>query len=126
MRLLPVLIFASALVAGPALANDSVTHASAASEHSIMAAGHLVASGVETVVGVAAVPLAVVGGVSTAAGAIATAGGDALGAIGGDLLKAADSAVTQAWGPLKVDKRVVIAPDPVPMLPYNAQKPLAR
>lgn len=118
------LVFAAALMAAPpAFAADNVTHGSAAVTASGQAVGNLAASGVQTVAGVSAVPLGVVGAGSAVVGESARVGGESLGGAGTDLTRAADQALTDAWGPLKVDDRVVVHPDPAPHVPYQTQKP---
>lgn len=116
------LIFASlglALAAGPALAQDSVANASAAGGASSEVVTHLAASGVQTVIGVAAIPASVVGGASMA-------GGSALVGAGAGLSEAAGDSAKFASGPLKVDDRVVVSPDPAPAVPHDVAKPVAR
>ena len=114
---------AAALLAPAALAPDSATHASAAVTASGQAVGELATFGIQAVGGVSAVPIGVAGGASQMVGAVANAGGDSLGGAGHDLQKAADQAIVDAWGPLKVDDRVVVHPDPAPKVPFNAQTP---
>ncbi len=105
-----------ALCGGPVLAQDSAGHASAAFGGSSELAGHLTASGVQTVVGVSAVPASVVGAASVA-------GGSAVAATGSAVSEAAGASAEFASGPLKVDDRVVVSPDPAPAVPYDLQKP---
>jgi len=120
---LTVLAITAALIAGPALAadGDSVTHASAAVTASGQAIGNLTASGIQAVGGVSALPMGFAGGASQVIGIVAGAGGESLGGAGHDLQKAADQAITDAWGPLKVDDRVIVHPDPAPKVPYAPQ-----
>ena len=120
MRLV-LLAITAALIASPALAADSVTHASAAVTASGQALGNLTASGIQAVGGVSAVPMGFAGGASQVVGIVAGAGGESLGGAGHDLQKAADQAIIDAWGPLKVDDRVVVHADPAPRVPFNAQ-----
>jgi hypothetical protein len=116
LRFLPAFAIA-AVFSGPALAQDS-GDASKASTEASQAAGVLAASGVRTAVGVSAVPVSVaavgvlsVGGVSTAAGHVGAASGT-------DLSRAATDS---AKAGLHVDDAVVVAPDPAPRVPYQAQ-----
>jgi hypothetical protein len=116
MRALPFVALALAALAGPALAQDSAQHASAAVGGGSEVAGHLAASGVQTAVGVSAVPASVVGVASVAAGS-------AVAGVGAGVSEAAGGSAEFASGPLKVDDRVVVSPDPAPAVPYDAQKP---
>jgi hypothetical protein len=118
-----VLVASTALLATPALAADSVTHASAAVTASGQAVGELATFGIQAVGGVSALPIGVAGGASQIVGAVVNVGGDSLGGAGNDLQRAADQAITDAWGPLRVDDRVVVRPDPAPKVPFNAQTP---
>jgi hypothetical protein len=113
---------AFALVGAPALAQDSGQHVSAAANASGAALAHLTAAGVEVVGGVVALPLGVAGGASEAVGAIARIGGESLEAGGVASQVAADRALTDSWGPLTVDNRVIVRPDPAPQVPYAPRK----
>lgn len=104
-----------ALYAAPALAQDSAAHASAAVGGSSEVAAHLTASGVQTVIAVSAIP-------ASTAGAGSVAGGWAVAATGSAVSEAAGASAQFASGPLKVDDRVVVSPDPAPAVPYDAQK----
>jgi hypothetical protein len=117
---------ALALVGGPAFAADSVEHASQAATYSVAGVAHLAASGIEAVGGIVAVPLGVAGGVSQVVGGIARVGGESLEAAGLDAEAAANQALTDSWGPLSVDDRVIVRPDPAPQVPYQAQKAARR
>lgn len=126
MRALMFVPIGLALVAGPALAQDSVAHASAAGGVSSEVATHLAASGVQTVIGIAAVPASVVGAGSAVGGsAVVGAGAASVGASAG-LSEAAGDSAGFASSPLKVDDKVVVSPDPAPAVPYNLAKPAAR
>lgn len=116
MRTLMLASTVLALCAGPSLAQDSAAHASAAVGGSSEVAAHLTASGVQTVIGVSAVPASV-------AGAASVAGGSAVAATGSAVSEAAGASAEFASGPLKVDDRVVVSPDPAPAVPYDVQKP---
>ncbi len=59
MRLLIALSLAIPLIAGPALADDSITHLGKAIDDSTNAAGHLAASGIQTAAVASVVPAAV-------------------------------------------------------------------
>lgn len=126
MRHLLVLIPALALAAAPALAEDSVGHASAAVNDSAEAVAHLAAAGVQTVGGVLALPIGAAGAASEATGAIAKTGGESVGAMGVDAQKGAKQMLVDSWGPLSVDNRVVVRADPAPKVPYTAQRTLGR
>jgi hypothetical protein len=123
------LIFVSlglALAAGPAFAQDSVANASAAGGASSEVVTHLAASGVQTVVGVAAVPVSVVGGASVVGGSAAAGVGAGSVQAGAGLSEAAGDSARFASGKLKVDDRVVVSPDPAPAVPYDVAAPAAR
>ena len=116
------LVLAAAALCGPAFAQDSAGDASGASGATSQAVGLLTASGVKTVVGVSAVPVSVAAvGVSGAGVASAAAGHVGL-ASGAGLSQAAGGSADAS---LKVDDRVVVAPDPAPKVPYQAQTPAA-
>jgi hypothetical protein len=118
MRLLLPLLLAAA-IAGPAFAQDSTADASGASAAGSQAVALLGASGVKTAVGVSAVPVSVAAvGASTAGAVSATAGHVGL-ASGANLSTAATASANTA---LRVDDAVVIAADPAPKVPYEAQK----
>ena len=111
MRLILPLLLAAA-VAGPAFAQDSTADASAASGAAAQSVSLLGASGVKTAlaasvvaVSAAAVGASVVGGVALVAGA-----------------QLNESAKASERTALKVDDAVIIAPDPAPKVPYQAQK----
>ena len=123
MRVLIIATLALAASGAQALAQDSAANASAAGGASSEVAGHLAASGVQAVVGVAALPVSAAAGASVVGGsAVATAGAGSA-AVGGGLSEAAGHSADFASGPLKVDDKVVVSPDPMPAVPYNAQKP---
>jgi hypothetical protein len=123
MRAVLIVSLAAALTAGPALAQNSVAHVSAAGAASGAAVANLAAAGVQAVAGVVALPVGVVGGASQLAGGVIGAGGDSLAAAGTGATDAAGQAIDQSWGALKVDERVVVKADPAPKVPYAAQKP---
>jgi hypothetical protein len=123
MRALTLLALGLALAAPPALAQDSAQNASAAGGASSEVATHLTASGVQTAIGVSAVPASVVGTASVAGGSAVAAGGSALAESGAGLSEAAGASANASSGPLKVDDRVVVSPDPAPKVPYDVQKP---
>ncbi|HEY0435677.1 MAG TPA: hypothetical protein VGC92_03505 [Phenylobacterium sp.] len=107
-----------AILAGPALAQDSGADASNASGAASQAVGLLGASGIKTALAVSAVPASVAAvGVSTV-GAVSTAAGHVGAASGADLSQAAGAS---ARAGLRVDDVVVIAPDPAPKVPYQRQ-----
>lgn len=116
MRSLPLLLLGLSALAGPALAQDSVANPSAAGGASSEVAGHLTASGVQTALGVAAVPTSV-------AGTASVAGGSALAGAGSAVSEAAGASADASNSPLKVDDKVVVSPDPAPLVPYDVQKP---
>lgn len=116
MRFPLLLGLAAAVVAAPALAQDSVANGSTAGSAASELVTHLAASGVQTVVGVSAVPASV-------AGTVSVAGGASVAGVGAGVSQAAGgSADAASGGPLKVDDRVVISPDPAPAVPYDTQK----
>lgn len=125
MRALPFALLLAAL-AGPAFAQDSAENASAAAGASSEVAGHLAASGVQTAVGVSAVPASVVGTASVVGGSAVAAGGSAVAGAGAGLSEAAAGSADFASGPLKVDDRVVVSPDAAPNVPYDAQAPKSK
>ena len=113
-----VAIALATFAVGPALAQDSGADASNASGAASQAAGLLTASGIKTALAVSAAPVSVAAvGVSTA-GAVSTAAGRVGAASGADLSQAAGAS---AKAGLRVDDAVVIAPDPAPKVPYQAQ-----
>jgi hypothetical protein len=116
MRFLPLLTLATTLIAAPAFAQDSLANGSAAGSAVSEVAAHLTASGVQTAVGVSAVPASVAGVASVAGGASVAGAGSAVSAAAGA------SADVASGGPLKVDDRVVVSPDPAPAVPYDTQK----
>jgi len=117
MRLLVALSLAIPLIAGPALADDSVTHLGKAIDESTNAAGHLAASGIQTAAVASVAPAAVGASVVVGAGASAVAGGVAVAATGSAVAEAVDDS-TDYRRPLYVDKRVFVMPDPRPQVPY--------
>jgi hypothetical protein len=121
-----LILAAALLTATPAFAADSVTHASAAVTASGQVVGNLSTAGIQAVRGVLALPMGVAGGASEVVGTIANAGGESLGQAGTGLQKSADEAIEDAWGPLKVDDRIVLRPDPAPAVPYGPTKPAAK
>lgn len=126
MRSLISISLGLALVAGPTLAQDSAANASAAAGASSEVVTHLAASGVQTVVGVAALPASVVAGASVVGGSAAVgAGADSVKA-GAGMSEAAGDSAKFASGKLKVDDRVVVSPDPAPAVPYDVAQPAAR
>jgi hypothetical protein len=126
MRHVIVIAAALTMVSAPALAQDSIEHVSKAAEASGAAVAHLTVAGVEAVSGVVALPLGIAGGASQAVGAIAQAGGESLQVVGVDSQRAADQALTDSWGPLAVDRRVIVRPDPPPQVPYAPGRPVGR
>jgi hypothetical protein len=116
MRFLPLFGLAAAMIAAPAFAQDSVANGSAAGSAASEVATHLTASGVQTAIGVSAAPASVVGTASMAGGASAAGVGSGVSEAAG---ASADAA---SGGPLKVDDRVVVSPDPAPAVPYDTQK----
>ncbi|MEI7931960.1 MAG: hypothetical protein WCI21_02745 [Alphaproteobacteria bacterium] len=118
MRKLVVVFLASSLLAGPALADDSLTHLGKAIDGTSQVAGHLAASGVETAAVVSVVPLAVGASVAVGAGASVAAGGVAVAATGSAVAQAVDDSTADFGRPLYVDKRVFVMPDPAPRVPY--------
>lgn len=126
MRRLISVSLGLALFAGSAFAQDSITNASAAGGASSEVATHLAASGVQTVIGVAAVPVSVVAGASVVGGsAVIGAGASSVQAGGGMSQGASDSAKFSS-GKLKVDDHVVVSPDPAPAVPYDVATPAVR
>lgn len=123
MRTVPIAALALAALAGPAVAQDSGQHASAAIGGGSEVAGHLAASGVQTAVGVSALPAGAVGAASVVGGSAIAAGGSAVAGAGAGVSEAAGDSAGFASGPLKVDDRVVVSPDAAPNVPYDAQKP---
>lgn len=123
MRILMIAACALATTAAPAVAQDSIAHASAAGAGSSEVAGHLGASGVQAVVGVAALPISVAAAGSAAGGSTVLAAGAGSVAAGAGLSEAAAASADFASGPLQVDEKVVVSPDPMPTIPYNAQTP---
>ena len=126
IRLVATIALYAAALAGPALAQDSTANASAAGGASSEAAGHLAASGVQTVVGVAAVPVSAAGAGLAVAGSVAGTGASVLTGAGAAASEVADGMSGAATGPLKVDDRVVVAPDPAPQVPYDVREPAKR
>jgi len=118
---LPVALLALSLLAAPAFAQDSVQETSAAGGASSEVATHLTASGVKTAVGVSAIPVAVTGSVAAVGGSTAVVGGGASLGVAGGASNAAHASGAAASGPLKVDDRVVVSPDPAPKVPYDTK-----
>jgi len=121
MRLSVLPLLALSLLAAPAFAQDSVQETSAAGGASSEVATHLTASGVKTAIGVSAVPVAVGGSVAAAGGSTAMVGGGASLGVAKGASDAAHASGTAASGPLKVDDRVVVSPDPAPRVPYDTK-----
>ena len=120
---LPVLpVFALSLLAAPAFAQDSVQEASAAGGASSEVATHLTASGVKTAVGVSAVPVAVGGSVAAVGGSTAVLAGAASLGLADGASDAARASGAAASGPLRVDDRVGVSPDPAPQVPYDTKR----
>jgi hypothetical protein len=113
-----ILTLAAAAFSGPAFAQDSAKDASGASGAASQAVGLLAASGVKTVVGVAAIPVSVAAIGASGAGAVSATAGHVGLASGANLSQAAGASADAS---LKVDDRVVVAPDPAPKVPYQAQ-----
>jgi len=111
MRTLALLSLTTAVLT---LADDSFNHAAKASDGASGVVGNLTASGVEAAVGASAIPVILAGGVSVVAGGSAAVTGSAVANSDGARVKSTDESVTQTWGPLKVDDKVVVAPDPAP------------
>jgi hypothetical protein len=121
MRLfLLTITIAAAGLCRPALAQDSTADASGASGAASQAVGLLTASGVKTAIGVSALPVSVAAVGVSGAGAVSLAAGHVGVASGANLLQAAGASANAA---LKVDDAVVLAPDPAPKVPYQAQTP---
>ena len=106
---------------GHAFAQDSVGDTSAASGASVGVGAALADSGVRTVAAVAVLPIGAVAA-GSAVGASVTGGeardGFATGAAG--IAKVAGQLEGFAQGPLPVTREVVVAPQAVPQLPYDA------
>ena len=119
-------LLASALVslAGAAGAQDSVGDTSAASGASVNLGGDLAASGVRTVAAAAVLPASTAASGSAVAGSV-TGGvaGQAMFAGAKGMLDVSGRLARFAQGPLPVSRDVVVAPQPVPRLPYAAQAP---
>jgi len=106
-----------------AFAQDSVANGSTAIKASAEGAGALTASGVQTATAASVVPASGVAAGSMAVGSVAELGGKiATGAATG-MSQAAGDSVTAANGPLPVAKEVIVAPQPAPRVPYDAQTP---
>lgn len=120
MRALPSLslVLLLAAASGPAFAQASTQDASRASGAASEAAGLLTASGVKTAVGVSAVPVSVA---AVGASGVAVAGASVGQVAGGAASELAHAAGNSSETALKVDDRVVVAPDPAPKVPYQAQ-----
>jgi hypothetical protein len=114
------------LIGTPAFAQDSVEHASAAVNASGEAVAHLATAGIQAVGGVVATPIGLAGGVSEVVGGVARTGGESLEAVGVDAQRSADRAITDSWGPLSVDNRIIVRPDPAPRVPYEPRKAAGR
>jgi hypothetical protein len=107
--------------AAPAVAADSFQTYSTASQQSAEAAATLTVAGMKTVSGVVAIPLAVAGGGSAAAGSSAQGVADSANASADGFSQGASDAADFASGPLPVTNTVVIRPQPAPQVPYEAQ-----
>jgi hypothetical protein len=116
------LVLAAAALCGPAFAQDSAGDASGASGATSQAVGLLTASGVKTAIGVSAVPVSVA---AVGASGVAVAGASVGQVAGGAASELAHGAGNMSEASLKVDDRVVVAPDPAPKVPYKAQTPAA-
>ena len=121
MRLPVFSILALSLLAAPAVAQDSVQEASAAGRAASEVATHLTASGVKTAVGVSAIAVGAVGSVAAVGGSAAVVGGTASLGVADSASDAARASGAAASGPLKVDDRVVVSPDPAPQVPYDTK-----
>jgi hypothetical protein len=121
MRLPVIPLLAFSLLATPAFAQDSVQETSAAGTASSEVATHLTASGVKTAIGVSAVPVVIGGSVAAVGGSTAVLGGAASLGAAGSASDAAHASGAAASGPLKVDDRVVVSPDPAPQVPYDTK-----
>jgi len=118
----PVLpLLTLSLFAAPAFAQDSVQETSAAGTASSEVATHLTASGVKTAIGVTAIPVLVGGSVAAVGGSTAMLGGAASLGVAAGASDAAHASGAVASGPLKVDDRVVVSPDPAPQVPYDTK-----
>lgn len=122
MKLIAPFAMTVGLAAGPALAQDSVTYASRAAKDSVSAAANLTAAGVSAVGGVVALPLGLAGGASMAVGGSAQAAGSVASEVGADLVEGADQLLNDSWGPLKVDDKVIVTPDPAPQLDRKTER----
>jgi hypothetical protein len=108
------------LWAGAARAQDSMDHAARATSGLFQAGGDLAASGVQMAVSVAVIPVGAAGLGSAAAGSTAATAGRVLDHTAQDMSTAAgESAAVNA--PLPVTRRVIVAPQPPPHVPYDAQ-----
>jgi hypothetical protein len=121
MRLPIISLPALLLLATPAFAQDSVQETSAAGTASSEVATHLTASGVKTAVGVSAVPVVIGGSVAAVGGSTAVQSGAASLGVADGASDAARASGAAASGPLKVDDRVVVSPDPAPHVPYDTK-----
>ena len=113
-------VLAAAALGGPAFAQDSGQDASGASGAASQTVGLLAASGVKTAVGVSAAPVSVA---AVGASGVAVAGASVTQVAGGAASELAHAAGNSSEAALKVDDRVVVAPDPAPKVPYKAQTP---
>ena len=105
-------------------AQDSLGDSLAASGASVSLGADLAASGVRTASAVAVLPAGSVAIGSGVAGSVAGGvAGRALLDTAGGVLKATGRMAQFAQGPLPVSREVVVAPQPVPRLPYAAQGP---
>ena len=114
-------VAALGLGASTASAQDSVGDTSAALTASVNLGGDLAASGVRTVAAASVLPA------STAAVGSGVAGSVAGGVVGGvmttganGMLRVTGDLAKFAAGPLPVSRDIVVAPQPVPHVPYTA------
>ncbi|MDQ0463796.1 hypothetical protein QO010_001567 [Caulobacter ginsengisoli] len=121
---LAILPITALIFAAPALAQaDSVTNYSTASDQSAQAVSAFAEAGVKTVAGVVALPLMVAAGGSAAVGSTAQGVGDSSMALADGTSQAGSDAADFSGQPLTVTDRVVLAPQPAPVVPYEVQKP---
>lgn len=113
----------SLLIAQPAFADDSVQNLSTIVEQSAKTTALLAESGLKATVGVLAAPIAVTGLIAAAAGSAAATVADGATASGEALAEGAGGALRFAREPLRVDTDIIVAPQPAPKVPYQAQAP---
>ena len=124
LRTVTAASFALLASAATAQAQDSLGDSLAASGASVSLGADLAASGVRTASAVAVLPAGSVAIGSGVAGSVAGGvAGRALLDTAGGVLKATGRMAQFAQGPLPVSREVVVAPQPVPRLPYAAQGP---